>query len=121
MGTLCVPQWHEGVVRVCGERPQPVKPGHSRVTAAPRGDGGTGGGGEGRGCCRRQSVPTCSSPNQATQSVQSQAPASMMSEDEVPLTGRPGAPWIRLLWRLHLIPFVEQTDPNAQSLKGRGG
>lgn len=35
--------------------------------------------------------------------------------------GRPGAPWIRLLWRLHLIPFAEQTDPNLQSLQGRGG
>lgn len=35
--------------------------------------------------------------------------------------GRPGAPWIRLLWRLHLIPFAEPTDPNVLSLQGRGG
>lgn len=39
----------------------------------------------------------------------------------VPLMGRPGAPWIRRLWRLHLIPFAEQADPNEQSLQAGGG
>lgn len=45
--------------------------------------------------------------------------ASLWSNVKVPLpTGRPGAPSIRLLWRLHCILFAERTDPNLKSLRG---
>lgn len=51
-----------------------------------------GGVGEGRGCWCRLSFPTCSAPEQATQSVQSQAPASVWSEGEGPPDGQARSP-----------------------------
>lgn len=73
---------------------------------------GRGKGGGGRWC--RLSAPTCSTPKRATQSVQSQAPASVRSEDEGPPDGQTRSPpWIRLLWRLHLIPLRRLTRINS--------
>lgn len=85
VGALQVPHWHEGVVRVRGERP-----GHSRVKAAPRGGKGTGGRrGQGarEGC--RLSWPTCSTPKWPTKLAQRRRLQLHLRAKDA---GGPGAP-----------------------------
>lgn len=74
-------------------------------------------GAAGADCPCLHAAPQSRPPSQSRVRLQLQCGPKM----RVPLMGRPGAPWIWLLWRLHLIPFAEQTDPNVQSLQGRGG
>lgn len=80
-------------------------------------------GGQGGGCSCGPSLPTCSStPEQAAQLVRNQAaPASIEPRGRgSPPTGGPGAPWMWLHRRLHLIPFAEQADPSVKPPRHRG-
>lgn len=80
-------------------------------------------GGQGGGCSCGPSLPTCSSaPEQAAQLVRNQAaPASIEPRGRgSPPTGGPGAPWMWLRRRLHLIPFAEQADPSVKPPRDRG-
>lgn len=70
----------------------------------------------GADCPCLHAAPQSRPPSQSRVRLQPQFGPKMW----VPVMGRPGAPWIWQLWRLHLIPFAEQTDPNLQSLQGRG-